>query len=301
MSTRTSADSPLEMQASIDAGEDCCFHERPFVHDHRVVEAQCVEAVGGRDCVANAVLVPHRDALVVQSPVYLEDESIAEDEVDAADTGDLDLGGERDAERPQSQTEQGLEPTVRIPTREVDEPPPLRRNRVAQPCDYRLGDDPLAHRRLECHEERLLATTRQQAPERLDQGCAVAAGIGSDPVHDASAVHMRSPPVSVARKHDMHRPIVIVEHPEPRETKSTDAAEHTAVCRGRAHLREGVCRHEHALSHSEHAAFSHRDRKRMTRDAGPGEVRRASDLQCRAETLNADEVDGHAPTLLKGA
>ena len=202
------------METTVDASKDRGLHQRPLVHDHRIVEAQCFEAEGSRDGVAHEILVPHRHAIVVQPPVDLEDEPIAEHEVDPADAGDLDLTRERDAE------------------------------------------------------------------------------------WHSSCERCRWP---FARKHDMHRSLVVIEQPDSGETQSTDAPDDTAVGGRRAHLGEGVGRNEDTLSNPKHDTFSHCDGQRMPRDTGDGEVGRTGDLQCGAELLDAGELDGHAPTLLEVA
>src|SRR5690349_3714011 len=82
----------LEVSTSASRLDDRLLDHRPVVHHELVVEPERLEAVSGRDGIAQSITVSAIGAVMTHPTIDLEDESISEHEVDPPDTGDLDLG-----------------------------------------------------------------------------------------------------------------------------------------------------------------------------------------------------------------
>lgn len=112
------------VQAEPELAEDGGSHRGPIAHEHVVVEAQRVEPEPRGDGVPHEILVPRfRRVRMSEHPVHFEYQPIAEDEVDAADAGDLDLLTEMNAVGVQPESQDRLQPTGRIAPCELQHPP----------------------------------------------------------------------------------------------------------------------------------------------------------------------------------
>src|SRR6187402_2130642 len=117
------------VQVAADCGEDRRLDGRPVVQNHRRVEAQRHEAERHRDGIAYEVLMSVLAA--VRRAVGLEDQAVADDEVDDADPWDAYLARERQPMSAQPQADDRLETTVGVGASEVDQPTLVAIHRTA--------------------------------------------------------------------------------------------------------------------------------------------------------------------------
>ena len=101
--------------------EDGRFDELPVVQDHGGVEPQRYEAQRHRHRVTHPIAVTA--LTVVRSTVRLQDEAIADDEVDFPDSGNRNLTGKDESAAMHPESQDRLESTVGVTSREVHQPP----------------------------------------------------------------------------------------------------------------------------------------------------------------------------------
>lgn len=75
----------------MDCRESRSLDRRPAVHHLLVTESEHAEASAGELSVSSSVALEGTRALMERSAVHLDDERLTDEEVHAADPGDLDL------------------------------------------------------------------------------------------------------------------------------------------------------------------------------------------------------------------
>src|SRR3990170_2328876 len=114
-----------QMLPSIHNGENRRFHGGPIPDHLVVVKSKADEGKPGENRVTPEVSSALVRFAVMLVAIDLDDQPVADDEVDATDTGDLHLRSHLDAQAQHSVTKEGFRSRVGVAVRSLEEPPPL--------------------------------------------------------------------------------------------------------------------------------------------------------------------------------
>lgn len=269
-----------EILRAAESRHDRGLHGGPVMDDLCIVEAQGLIPSCRRAGIPDQILVATIVTGVVLTPVDLEDEPPAQDEVDATDPVDGHLSSEDDAQQVKPQAEDRFEPALRIVVREVEEPPSGCRQSRADSEPRRVCQSSTLQSGLEGCEERLLALAAEQMEEsRLDVDDSEGDGASEEVAAASASVVVIRP--SAPADPDVHA-ICVCEDPHAVMTQRRAAGEGSAV---RGGTPEGVGerrRGEQPRTDAVDASCPHSSREGGAIETVPLEARSASEA---AETI----------------